>query len=127
MTDARQHCVWHRYVPGETVVDAYARYALLGAGGCAMVIGLYVERNRPTWILALPPLEDPPGPQAGLAAHHEARRLALEEAARAAEAVADGQDRTDTTGYSERDCFLVIGRVDGASMAASAIRALIPA
>lgn len=65
--------------------------------------------------------------EAAFTIHHEARRLALEEAAKAAEALADEQNRADTAGLSEGDRFLVIGRIDGANMAAAAIRALISA
>ncbi len=47
---------WERYVPGETVVDIDARYAVIGRGGGSVVKGLYVVHRAPVWILRLPPL-----------------------------------------------------------------------
>lgn len=47
---------WVRYVPGETVVEADRRYAVIGPGGGAVVMGLYVANRNPMWIVPLPPL-----------------------------------------------------------------------
>ena len=47
---------WVRYVPGETVVDADAKYVVIGRGGGSLVMGLYVANRQPVWIMKLPPL-----------------------------------------------------------------------
>jgi hypothetical protein len=63
--------------------------------------------------------------KAAFAIDAEARRIALEDAARAAEAVAAEHGRQDATGLSDRDRALLCGRIDGARLAAAAIREMI--